>query len=117
VVDWAGVAAHVDDELVDDDEDVVAAEAVLEAACAASMAMPDPSPRNAVTLIAPAISRDRAAAWCRFVRPRAGTGRARGSLLDRSVVSIMSSVLSWTQRHEAWGPMLGFDSRATGNLL
>jgi hypothetical protein len=65
VVDWAGEAAHVDDELVDDDDDAED-DATVGAVCAPPMAMPDPNPRNAATLIAPAISRDRAAAWRRF---------------------------------------------------
>jgi hypothetical protein len=90
VVDWAGVAAHADDELADVDDDDAEDDARVEAVCVPPMAMPDPNPRNAATLIAPAISRDRAAAWCRFFRPLAGTGRARGCLRDRSVVSIMS---------------------------
>jgi hypothetical protein len=80
----------VDDELEDLDDDDAEDDATVEGVCAAPMAMPDPSPRNAATLMAPAISRDRAAAWRRFFRPVAGAGRATGCLMDRSVLSIMS---------------------------
>lgn len=73
-MDCAGVAALMDDvALVGEVEPVaVDAEAVVEATWAAPTAMPVPKPRNAATLIAPATTLEREAAWRRRFRPLPG---------------------------------------------
>lgn len=79
-MDCAGVAALMDDvDLVDDVEPVAFdAEAATEAIWAAPTAMPVPKPRNAATLIVPATTLERAAAWRRRFRPLPGERRAAG---------------------------------------